>query len=100
MSVRLANPKDADAAGVGRKPYPQRDLISACGSKVAHKRELKGDLADASRAEPGRRDLMLSWLSPSPGSNLWPSWPAGFVGFQSELSLDQIKRDHTGRDHG
>jgi hypothetical protein len=54
MRVRLANPKNAAAAGAGRKPCPKGEsILRQGGSKAARERELGGGLADTSRAGTG-----------------------------------------------
>ena len=93
MSVRLANPKIDATTGAGRKPCPQRESILG---KAARERELRGGLADASGAEPGRRDLMVSRPKSGQGSNRQP----GSNEWNPFSRPDRINRDHTGRDHG
>src|SRR5262249_26993097 len=77
MMIRPAIARDADAALPGRKPCAPTDLPAAAdsrgiGSEAARKRELGGDLADASRAQSG--NLGLDALSARPA--IWFEAPA------------------------
>src|SRR5262245_19326342 len=103
MTVRSANARDANAAGGGRKPYVPTGLIPERGSKVAHMREPRDDLADACAAEPGRLDLMDQSARAQAGFES-PARPPGppMAGFPAGTfpGPRHIKRDHTGRDHG
>ena len=93
MSVRLANPKNDATTGAGHKPCPLTESILGV---VARERELGGDHADTSGAEPGRRDLMVSRPKSGQGSNRQP----GSNDWNPFARPRRINRDHTGRDHG
>ena len=120
MTADQANSMDADArAAAARKPYEQEPSLARVsapgfGSKVAHEREpiqrLLGDLADASRAEPGvlgldRQSAEAAGRFERPDSairgNLASSPPSPCR--QTATHFQQchpINRNHTGRQHG
>ena len=105
MIAHQANQMDARSAATGRKPYGQEIRLAGTtmpgtGSKAAPKQGLGGNLADASRAQPGA--LGLARQSGEPAARF--EWCAGPSSLRlrpaGRLPGQRINRDHTGHDHG